>query len=75
MYVYNYSCIFSLFFRGYLYWSDWGNNDTVRAHIKRAYFDGSMITTIVTFDMGVVPLGSLLIYQPASCTGQIPMGQ
>ena len=57
MYVYNYSCIFSLFFRGYLYWSDWGNNDTVRAHIKRAYFDGSMITTIVTFDMGVVPLG------------------
>ena len=49
----NYICIF---FRGFLYWIDWGN-DNVQAHIKRAYFDGSMITTIVTFDRGIVPLG------------------
>ena len=46
-----------LFFRSYLYWSDWGNNDDIPARIERAYFDGSRRMNIVTFDMGVVPLG------------------
>ena len=40
-----------------MYWSDWGNNHDVPARIERAYFDGSRRMTVVTFEMGVVPLG------------------
>lgn len=49
--------VYSLCFRALLYWSDWGNNDSIPARIERAYFDGSDRRTIVTFDTGIVPLG------------------
>ena len=40
-----------------MFWSDWGNNESVPARIERAYFDGSGRDTVITFPMGVVPLG------------------
>ena len=47
----------SLFFRAYLFWSDWGDNESIPARIERAYYDGSNRDTVITFPMGVVPLG------------------
>lgn len=43
--------------RALLYWTDWGDNSSVQPHIERAYFDGSQRRTVITFDLGVFPLG------------------
>lgn len=40
-----------------MFWSDWGDNDTIPARIERAYFDGTERATVITFPMGIVPLG------------------
>ena len=40
-----------------MFWSDWGDNESIPARIERAYYDGSERNTVITFPMGIVPLG------------------